>query len=51
MEVLTFDIGDLPAFTAEQQHREMDRQAVVAVLDDGLLFLGISGVSSRILIR
>lgn len=40
MEVLTFDIGDLPAFTAEQQHREMDRQAVVAVLDDGLLFSG-----------
>lgn len=51
MQMLALDIGDLPAFAAEQQDREMDRQAIVAVLNDGFLFLGIFSSSCPSCVR
>ncbi|MNE40724.1 hypothetical protein D3C80_1347620 [compost metagenome] len=40
MQMLRFDVGDSPAVPAQQQDWKLNRQAVVAVLDDGLLFSG-----------
>ncbi|MFD1909760.1 hypothetical protein ACFTAO_02555 [Paenibacillus rhizoplanae] len=49
MQVLALDVRDLPAFAAEQQDREMDRQAVVAVFDDGFLFFWASSAAPVLL--